>query len=108
MKTTRWKVHELTVEAHYLSNADSDRLVSCQSVTWIEGKYKDDRAADGHVMRSIIKAPSLIVDGIDTQALTFEPQHLYFTDAITGEKGDFSIRLMNVLPGNKAEFLVKD
>jgi hypothetical protein len=88
-------VTETTLEARYLNAPPETLTLACQSISELPAEYYPDNvAADGVVMRSLKERPSLLVRGINPQALqalNWEPTDVSFKDSRTGKLESFRI-----------------
>jgi hypothetical protein len=90
-----WQVTEITLEAHYLNRPPDTLTLACRSVEERAAEYYPDKvAADGAVMRSVKERRSLLVRGINPQALetlTWQPTDVSFRDSRTGKVESFRV-----------------
>lgn len=105
-----FEAKEITLKALYI-NAESDvQAFRCSSVVRLPPEYVDDKAADGAIMRSIIEPPTILIAGIDAdsvEALTWRPNRLEFTDAISGEAKEYIGDLRASTEPNTVKFAIR-
>jgi pyrimidine deaminase RibD-like protein len=81
-------VDEVTLRARYVGGKVESQTFTCSSILAVPPKYVHDKAADGTIMRSMIDPPTLLIRGINVEAveaLAWTPTQLEFRDATTGE-----------------------
>jgi hypothetical protein len=89
------QVTQVILERRYLNAAPDTLTLACQSVEERPAEYYPDNvAADGVVMRSVKERRSLLVRGINPQALetlTWEPTDVSLRDSRTGKAESFRV-----------------
>jgi len=103
-------IREITLEAHHFGAEQRTLKIHCNGITRHDAKYKDDRAADGAIMRSTVAYPSIVAKCLDTkelEALQWTPTDISYLDE-NGDHQEFRMRAMNVFPKEKVEFLLQE
>lgn len=95
------------LEGRFINAADTPPLtLRFQSVTYREPGFKDVTGADGYVMRSVIRQPSLIVSGLPAD---FRQAHGEWTHVVSSRLPNRESELVQVRPldGDRAEIVVR-
>jgi hypothetical protein len=92
----RWDLTEIRLEARYFGHESDTVTLACRSLSLVPPKFHLEHGADGSVQRSVSEPEAILAAGIDVaalQALAWQPTHLLFNEATTGEPLEFPVSL---------------
>lgn len=91
----RWTTSEIVLQAYFLNHPTESIVLACTGVIQVPPIfYPDQYSADGTLSRSLRRRRTLLVEGVNAQALenlSFEPTAAHFLDVATKEIRYFKV-----------------